>query len=102
MIFKKHKSRKAKLNRLKLKHFIEIIYESNSFKTQNLISLSETRFNSRLVSEVFIELGYTTKIRNKSTNNMYIHHLPKELEEIIYNEFFKHDEFRKFIINSTN
>lgn len=99
----KRKPRKAVLKKLKLKQYIEFLVASNDTTSKEKIKLSESRIvRNCLVQRVLIELKLTEVVKNNSTNFMPIHLFSKQLEEVLYNELSKHDEYKKYIKSSAN
>ncbi|HCE4999489.1 TPA: hypothetical protein NGW16_004225 [Vibrio parahaemolyticus] len=93
----KNKDRKAEIDYLKLKHFIELIISSNAIKTTNIILLSKTRLNNKRVVKALNELKVINKKQTSANNYQNSYYISKELEELIYSNMSKSREFIKYI-----
>ncbi len=93
----KNKGRKAEIDYLKLKHFIELIISSNAIKTTNIVLLSKTRLNNKRVVKALNELKVINKKQTSANNYQNSYYISKELEELIYSNMSKSEEFIKYI-----
>lgn len=97
----KNKDRKAEIDYLKLKHFIELIISSNAIKTTNIILLSKTRLNNKRVVKALNELKVINKKQTSANNYQNSYYISKEIEELIYSEMSKKEEFIKYLKKDT-
>ncbi|MGY6414687.1 hypothetical protein [Vibrio parahaemolyticus] len=101
MNINKQKSRKAKLERLKLKHFVEFIVESNSIRTKEQILLAKSRVSNQALTKILIELNLIEKQKDSESNYFPYYRISKQLEELIFNELSNHKDFKQYVKNST-
>ncbi len=93
----KNKDRKAEIDYLKLKHFIELTVSLNAIKTTNIVLLSKTRLNNKRVCKVLTELKLINKKQTTANNFQKSYYISKELEELIYSNMSKSEEFIKYL-----
>lgn len=84
-----------------MKHFIELIISSNAIKTTNIILLSKTRLNNKRVVKALNELKVINKKQTSANNYQNSYYISKEIEELIYSEMSKKEEFIKYLKKDT-
>ncbi|EHZ2727068.1 hypothetical protein L7E35_004664 [Vibrio parahaemolyticus] len=93
----KNKDRKAEIDYLKLKHFIELTVSLNAIKSTNILLLSKTRLNNKRIVKALNELKLINKKQTSVNNYQNSYYISKELEELIYSNMSKSEEFIKYI-----
>ncbi|HCE3702264.1 TPA: hypothetical protein NG682_005097 [Vibrio parahaemolyticus] len=101
MNINKQKSRKEKLERLKLKHFVEFIYESNSIRTKEQILLGKSRVSNQALTKILIELNLVEKKKDSESDYFPYYRISKQLEELLFNELSNNNDFNRYVKNST-
>ncbi|WP_411062411.1 hypothetical protein AAFX13_00470 [Vibrio parahaemolyticus] len=101
MNINKQKSRKVKLERLRLKHFVEFVFESNSIKTKEQILLKKSRVSNQALTKILIEMNLVEKKKDSESDYFPYYRISKQLEELLYNELSNHKDFKQYVKNST-
>lgn len=93
----KNRLRKAELERLCLKHEIEILVSKHGLKkSKNTISFSQSKLKTQRLSTILNELGLIKKEKNALNKYRLTYQISTELEDLLYKHFSNSEDFKQY------